>query len=145
MPSIRDLSHIVTTDEVKYDTLSSKQCSIYIDIGNPAKTSIIALIVLRSPRLLPVIAIIALRSLRLSSKLPVLSLVPFSYATVLLEPMVLILAPPSRFLVPRNHLSFMLPIRNYYSSNLSVRRRELTRKLTEVTIRPYSLYIKGNK
>ena len=145
MPSIRDLSHIVIIDKVKHDTPSSKQCSTYIDIGNSAKTSIIALIALRSPRLLPVIAIIALRSLRSSSKLPVLSLVPLSYAIVLLEPIVLILAPPSRFLVPRNYLSFMPPIRNYRLSNLSVRRRELTRKLTEVTIRPYSLCVKGNK
>ena len=44
MPSIRDLSYIIDSKEVKYDTLSSKQYSVYIDIRNPAKTSIISLL-----------------------------------------------------------------------------------------------------
>ena len=42
MPSIRDLSHITDSKEVKHGTPSSKQCSAYIDTGNPAKTSISA-------------------------------------------------------------------------------------------------------
>ena len=52
---------------------------------------------------------------------------------------VLTLAPPSRFLVPRNHPSFMPPRRTQRSSNPSVRRRELALELTEVAMRPCSL------
>ena len=70
MPSIRDLSHITDSKEVKHGALSSEQYSIYIGIGNPAKTSLIAIIALRLLRLLFLIAIIVLRLLRLSLKLP---------------------------------------------------------------------------
>ena len=108
------------------------------------------MIALRSLRSLSLIVIIALRSLRLSPKLPYLNYAKpvrqYSITGVRYRiPIVLILAPPFRFLVPRNHLSFMPPLRNYRSSKLSARRRELAYKLIEVAIRPYSLCVKGNK
>ena len=59
--------------------------------------------------------------------------------------MVLILAPPSRFLVPRNHLSFMPPRRTQRSANPSVRRCKLARELLEPAMRPYNNCSRLNK
>ena len=39
----------------------------------------------------------------------------------------------------------MLLRRNYYLTNLSIRRRELVSELTEVAIRPYEYYNRGHK
>ena len=146
MPSIRSI--LVTRSWIRYSKWWAKPC-IY-RYRKSCQDFLIAIIALRLLRSLFLIVIIALRSLRSSPKLPYsnytkpvrqYSITGVYYRTTI----VLILAPPFRFLVPRNHLSFMPPLRNYRSSNLSVRRRELARKLIEVAIRPYSLYIKGNK
>ena len=156
MPSIRDLSYITDSKEVKHGALSSEQCSIYIDIGNPTKTSITASLKLRTTRSTykrldqPINDSIKRLTVAYPLELPCsnytkpvrqYSITGVGYRIAI----VLILAPPSRFLVPRNHLSFILLRRTKRSSVPLVRRRELASKLTEVTMRPCEHCIRGHK